>query len=187
MEVAVPLVFDSLIPVPDPGSRLQLYCNLWPRFFHKSEKPGYFLHKIAVVLSTSRTWTKDVDMFKKRPVKKHRWYLGGFASAGAAVFTHPLDLMKVRHAFLRMFSSIVYVAILCLKSLNNGAVSLHWPTNLPCWSFVERDWSVQVAMNVFAAISSTPAPRHSISSWPLTNNDLPMFIDKGAFFERFVA
>ena len=31
----------------------------------------------------------------KRPMKKHRWYLGGIASAGAAAFTHPLDLLKV--------------------------------------------------------------------------------------------
>lgn len=27
--------------------------------------------------------------------KKHRWYLGGLASAGAATVTHPLDLLKV--------------------------------------------------------------------------------------------
>lgn len=51
------------------------------------------MHKIA--LSATRAWTKDVDMSEKRLVKKHRWYLGGFAGAGAAVFTHPLDLMKV--------------------------------------------------------------------------------------------
>ena len=29
-----------------------------------------------------------------RQVKAHRWYFGGLASAGAAVFTHPLDLLK---------------------------------------------------------------------------------------------
>ncbi|XP_057311453.1 mitochondrial dicarboxylate carrier-like isoform X2 [Hydractinia symbiolongicarpus] len=30
----------------------------------------------------------------KKP-KKQRWYLGGFAGAGAVLFTHPLDLLKV--------------------------------------------------------------------------------------------
>lgn len=32
----------------------------------------------------------------KVTAKKHRWYLGGFASALAACCTHPLDLLKVR-------------------------------------------------------------------------------------------
>ena len=32
----------------------------------------------------------------KVTAKKHRWYLGGFASAMAACCTHPLDLLKVR-------------------------------------------------------------------------------------------
>ena len=31
----------------------------------------------------------------KTAAKKHRWYLGGFASAMAACCTHPLDLLKV--------------------------------------------------------------------------------------------
>ena len=31
----------------------------------------------------------------KVAVKKHRWYLGGIASAMAACCTHPLDLLKV--------------------------------------------------------------------------------------------
>lgn len=31
----------------------------------------------------------------KVTAKKHRWYLGGFASALAACVTHPLDLLKV--------------------------------------------------------------------------------------------
>lgn len=31
----------------------------------------------------------------KVTAKKHRWYLGGFASATAACVTHPLDLLKV--------------------------------------------------------------------------------------------
>ena len=26
-----------------------------------------------------------------------RWYFGGFASAGAAMCTHPLDMIKVRY------------------------------------------------------------------------------------------
>ena len=30
--------------------------------------------------------------------KKQRWYLGGFAGAGAVLFTHPLDLLKVCEA-----------------------------------------------------------------------------------------
>lgn len=34
-----------------------------------------------------------VDKGKKQVA--HRWYLGGFASAGAACGTHPLDLLKV--------------------------------------------------------------------------------------------
>jgi len=29
-------------------------------------------------------------------VKKQRWYLGGVASAMAVLFTHPLDLLKVK-------------------------------------------------------------------------------------------
>lgn len=32
---------------------------------------------------------------KGRRVKSHRWYFGGLASAGAQLFTHPLDLLKV--------------------------------------------------------------------------------------------
>lgn len=31
----------------------------------------------------------------KLGAKKHRWYLGGIASAMAACCTHPLDLLKV--------------------------------------------------------------------------------------------
>ena len=31
----------------------------------------------------------------KVAAKKHRWYLGGIASAMAACCTHPLDLLKV--------------------------------------------------------------------------------------------
>ncbi|KAL3272878.1 hypothetical protein HHI36_014337 [Cryptolaemus montrouzieri] len=31
----------------------------------------------------------------KQPVRYSRWYFGGLASAGAACFTHPLDLLKV--------------------------------------------------------------------------------------------
>ena len=31
----------------------------------------------------------------KVTAKKHRWYLGGIASAMAAACTHPLDLLKV--------------------------------------------------------------------------------------------
>lgn len=34
----------------------------------------------------------------KKP-KKQRWYLGGFAGAGAVLFTHPLDLLKVCYGF----------------------------------------------------------------------------------------
>ena len=41
----------------------------------------------------------------KVTAKKHRWYLGGIASAMAASCTHPLDLLKVSlKAFLRKFS-----------------------------------------------------------------------------------
>ncbi len=32
---------------------------------------------------------------KGRVATAHRWYFGGLASAGAATFTHPLDLLKV--------------------------------------------------------------------------------------------
>lgn len=68
------------------------------------------MHKIA--LSASRAWTKDVEMSEKRLVKKHRWYLGGFASAGAAVFTHPLDLMKVsRPECMQFCRPVVYVLL----------------------------------------------------------------------------
>ena len=36
--------------------------------------------------------------------KKQRWYLGGFAGAGAVLFTHPLDLLKVCDAkYFNMF------------------------------------------------------------------------------------
>lgn len=35
----------------------------------------------------------------KTPQKKHRWYLGGLASAGAASVTHPLDLLKVNFSY----------------------------------------------------------------------------------------
>lgn len=31
----------------------------------------------------------------KKKVMQARWYFGGLASAGAACFTHPLDLLKV--------------------------------------------------------------------------------------------
>lgn len=41
----------------------------------------------------------------KVTAKKHRWYLGGIASAMAASCTHPLDLLKVSlKAFLRKLS-----------------------------------------------------------------------------------
>lgn len=41
-------------------------------------------------------WPGDVEMeVKGKTVRAHRWYFGGLASAGAAVFTHPLDLLKV--------------------------------------------------------------------------------------------
>ena len=36
----------------------------------------------------------------KVAAKKHRWYLGGIASAMAACCTHPLDLLKVRKQFV---------------------------------------------------------------------------------------
>ena len=36
--------------------------------------------------------------------KRHRWYLGGLASAGAAFFTHPLDLLKVRPTNLKLIN-----------------------------------------------------------------------------------
>lgn len=36
----------------------------------------------------------------KVAAKKHRWYLGGIASAMAACCTHPLDLLKVLSIFL---------------------------------------------------------------------------------------
>lgn len=195
MEVAVMVSFpyQTLVMRGGVWARDNCTCNLWPRFLQKLGLIRLFLNRI--ILSTSRAWTKDVDMSEKRLVKKHRWYLGGFASAGAAVFTHPLDLMKVRqapvHAILQMFSSIVYVLLsdvysLCSHTLSE--VSQQWCSELASThKFVlliicgTCDWSVQVTMNVFAAISSTPVPQHSISSWPITNNSLPMFIDKGAF------
>ena len=41
--------------------------------------------------------------------KKQRWYLGGIAGAGAVLFTHPLDLLKVginglQYSILNIFS-----------------------------------------------------------------------------------
>ena len=41
----------------------------------------------------------------KVTVKKHRWYLGGIASAMAACCTHPLDLLKV-HTPSKQFPSL---------------------------------------------------------------------------------
>ncbi|KAJ8979394.1 hypothetical protein NQ317_015823 [Molorchus minor] len=34
-------------------------------------------------------------MMSDREKRISRWYFGGIASAGAACFTHPLDLLKV--------------------------------------------------------------------------------------------
>lgn len=39
--------------------------------------------------------TKSGTGAVKVTAKKHRWYLGGIASAMAASCTHPLDLLKV--------------------------------------------------------------------------------------------
>lgn len=39
--------------------------------------------------------TKPASETVKVTAKKHRWYLGGIASAMAAACTHPLDLLKV--------------------------------------------------------------------------------------------
>ena len=39
--------------------------------------------------------TKPASGAVKVTAKKHRWYLGGIASAMAAACTHPLDLLKV--------------------------------------------------------------------------------------------
>ena len=49
------------------------------------QAPGYQM--------ISRVQTRDEK--KVVSVKGHRWYLGGCASAGATLFTHPLDLLKV--------------------------------------------------------------------------------------------
>lgn len=38
---------------------------------------------------------EQIAVQPKVTVKKHRWYLGGIASAMAACCTHPLDLLKV--------------------------------------------------------------------------------------------
>ena len=44
--------------------------------------------------------------------KKQRWYLGGFAGAGAVLFTHSLDLLKVCEAKFQ------YVFLLIAKYLH---------------------------------------------------------------------
>lgn len=47
--------------------------------------------------------------------KKQRWYLGGFAGAGAVLFTHPLDLLKVREA--KYFCILFFLLVnTCTKS-----------------------------------------------------------------------
>ena len=45
----------------------------------------------------------------KVTAKKHRWYLGGIASAMAAACTHPLDLLKVG------MQSVVLCTVHCFK------------------------------------------------------------------------
>lgn len=40
------------------------------------------------------------QVLREKPVKAHRWYFGGVASAGAALFTHPLDLLKARYLMI---------------------------------------------------------------------------------------
>lgn len=42
-----------------------------------------------------RRRSKMADQKKSLKPKKQRWYLGGIAGAGAVLFTHPLDLLKV--------------------------------------------------------------------------------------------
>ncbi len=50
---------------------------------------------------------------KKMKGKGHRWYLGGCASAGATVFTHPLDLLKV------MMTSLAVIFLNTVLSWNH--------------------------------------------------------------------
>ena len=141
---------------------------------------------------------KHVDMSEKRSVKKHRWYLGGFASAGAAVFTHPLDLMKVRqasvHAILQMFSSIVCMLLSDFYSLCShnslSEASQQWCSELASIHLAVNDWSsvghvIGHCRWLCMFLLSTLVPQYSISSWPIVNDNLPMFISKGSFLESF--
>ena len=42
-----------------------------------------------------------------RTKRQTRWYFGGFASAGAACCTHPLDLIKVFYVYLLDYILVV--------------------------------------------------------------------------------
>lgn len=48
---------------------------------------NYILFKIVIGIFSS--------LMPQRQNRRPRWYFGGLASAGAACFTHPLDLIKV--------------------------------------------------------------------------------------------
>lgn len=60
----------------------------------------------------------------QRKIKTHRWYFGGLASAGAAAFTHPLDLLKVHLQTQQVVSKgVVAMAIQVVKT--QGVLALY--------------------------------------------------------------
>lgn len=61
--------------------------------------------------------TKGSGEPAKAAAKKHKWYLGGIASAMAACCTHPLDLLKVLSIFLtRCGDAYLTRAIVCFNT-----------------------------------------------------------------------
>ena len=48
----------------------------------------------------------------KITAKKHKWYLGGIASAMAACVTHPLDLLKVIYTIKTVINLKAWTVIL---------------------------------------------------------------------------
>lgn len=48
----------------------------------------------------------------KVTAKKHKWYLGGIASAMAACVTHPLDLLKVIYTIKTVINLKAWTVIL---------------------------------------------------------------------------
>ena len=86
---------------------------------------------IIINQSRAKVLPKMADKQALKP-KKQRWYLGGFAGAGAVLFTHPLDLLKVgiglqQYSILNIYSILGATGFLARLQTQSMATSPHPP------------------------------------------------------------